>query len=42
MPIAMDSFWEGTGEEEFHGLRFTYYSKEQLEDLINNFSGVLR
>jgi hypothetical protein len=26
----MHSFWRGEGEEEHHGLLFTYYSEEEV------------
>lgn len=28
--IALHSFWYGDGDEEMHGLHFTYYNEEQL------------
>ena len=32
--IMLHSFWEGSGEEYFSGLRFTYYSEAQLTELF--------
>ena len=32
--IAFHTFWEGGSEEEMHGLRFVYYSMEELLTMI--------
>lgn len=32
--IVFHSFWYGTGEETYDGLRFIYYTEEQLEKLF--------
>lgn len=39
--ITMHSFWEGNGEEEFQGLRFTYYTKDQVQKLFEKHFSVL-
>jgi cyclopropane fatty-acyl-phospholipid synthase-like methyltransferase len=32
--IALHTFWFGEGEEEHHGLRFVYYSEDDIKKLI--------
>ena len=32
--LLMHSFWYGDTEEEFHGLRFVYYTEDELLDTI--------
>ncbi len=34
--ILFHSFWKGTKEEEHHGLRFIYYTKEELRKMIGD------
>ncbi|MEQ8676515.1 MAG: class I SAM-dependent methyltransferase [Aggregatilineales bacterium] len=32
--LAHHSFWYGEGSEEMHGLQFTYYTEEKLQEII--------
>ncbi len=32
--VALHSFWHGEGDEEMHGLHFSYYTDEQLREIV--------
>lgn len=39
--IMLHSFWVGSGEEFISGLRFSYYSEDELHDLFKNEFDIL-
>ncbi len=39
--LLMHSFWYGTKEEEYEGLRFVHYTEQELEELAANGYQVL-
>ena len=39
--LLFHSFWAGRGEEEFHGLLFAYYSKDDLTKLVRDDFDIL-
>ena len=40
--LVFHSFWKGTHEEEFHGLRFNYKTKQDILDMTNKYYDLIK